>query len=91
MRRARLVAVVALAAAGSCSCALSDEPAATTRLGTVPVPAALSASMDERGRHVLQRVTYGPRPRDAEQVKAIGFAAWLERQLDPDRIDDAVT
>src|SRR5205085_2648385 len=26
-----------------------------------------------------------------EQVKAIGFAAWLERQLDPDRIDDAVT
>jgi len=91
VRRARLVAVVALAAAGSCSCALSDEPAATTRLGTVPAPAALSASMDERGRHVLQRVTYGPRPRDAEQVKAIGFAAWLERQLDPDRIDDAVT
>jgi len=91
VRRARLVAVVALAAAGSCSCALSDEPAATTRLGTVPAPAALSASMVERGRHVLQRVTYGPRPRDAEQVKAIGFAAWLERQLDPDRIDDAVT
>ena len=39
--------------------------------------------------HVLRRVTYGPRPGDLERVKAVGLAAWLERQLQPERIDDS--
>jgi uncharacterized protein (DUF1800 family) len=39
--------------------------------------------------HVLQRVTYGPRPGDVARVKAVGLGAWLERQLDPDRLDDS--
>ena len=39
--------------------------------------------------HVLQRLTYGPRPGDVERVQALGLAAWLERQLEPARIDDA--
>jgi len=38
--------------------------------------------------HVLQRLTYGPRPGDVERVEAMGVGAWLERQLDPARIDD---
>ena len=38
--------------------------------------------------HVLQRVTYGPRPDDIARVRALGVSAWLERQLDPARIDD---
>ena len=91
MRRARLAVVVGLAAVASCSCALRDEPVATTRVATVQAASTPSSSIDERVLHVLQRVTYGPRPGDVEQVKAIGLAAWLERQLDPERIDDAVT
>jgi uncharacterized protein (DUF1800 family) len=39
--------------------------------------------------HVLRRVTYGPRPGDLERVKAVGLATWLERQLQPERIDDS--
>jgi uncharacterized protein (DUF1800 family) len=38
--------------------------------------------------HALQRLTYGPRPGEVERVAAIGLAAWLERQLDPSRVDD---
>jgi uncharacterized protein (DUF1800 family) len=38
--------------------------------------------------HVLRRVTYGPRPGDVERVTAIGLSAWLERQLQPELIDD---
>ena len=38
--------------------------------------------------HVLRRVTYGPRPGDIERVQAMGLSAWLERQLQPEQIDD---
>jgi uncharacterized protein (DUF1800 family) len=41
--------------------------------------------------HLLQRLTYGPRPGDVERVQALGERAWLERQLDPARIDDTAT
>jgi uncharacterized protein (DUF1800 family) len=39
--------------------------------------------------HVLRRVTYGPRPGDVARVEAEGLETWLERQLDPDRLDEA--
>ena len=38
--------------------------------------------------HVLNRLTYGPRPGDVERVKAIGVQKWIETQLTPSRIDD---
>jgi len=41
--------------------------------------------------HFLYRLTYGPRPGDVERVQAIGERDWLERQLDPARIDDSAT
>src|SRR5215207_2619445 len=39
--------------------------------------------------HLLNRITYGPRPGEVERVAAIGCDAFLERQLAPDQIDDA--
>lgn len=39
--------------------------------------------------HALNRLTFGPRPGDVEAVERIGLAAWIERQLDPSRIDDS--
>ena len=33
-------------------------------------------------------MTYGPRPGDIERVKAMGLSTWLERQLQPELIDD---
>lgn len=39
--------------------------------------------------HLLDRITYGPRPGDVERVARMGTAAFLERQLHPERIRDA--
>jgi uncharacterized protein (DUF1800 family) len=38
--------------------------------------------------HALSRLGFGARPGDIERVKAIGLAAWIERQLEPRRLDD---
>jgi uncharacterized protein (DUF1800 family) len=43
---------------------------------------------DAAALHLLQRVTYGPRPGDVARVRTRGLQAWLEDQLDPARIDD---
>ncbi len=38
---------------------------------------------------MLNRLGYGPRPGDVAAVRTLGVAAWIERQLHPDRIADA--
>jgi hypothetical protein len=43
---------------------------------------------DEQIRHALDRLTFGPRPGDEAQVRAIGLKKWLDRQLHPDRIPE---
>lgn len=45
---------------------------------------------DGRIRHALDRLTFGPRPGDFRTVKALGVAAWINLQLQPDKIDDSV-
>jgi hypothetical protein len=41
---------------------------------------------DQRIEQALNRLTFGPRPDDAAQVKAMGLKVWIDRQLHPDRI-----
>jgi hypothetical protein len=43
---------------------------------------------DERIEQALNRLTFGPRPGDAAQVKAIGLKAWIDQQLHPNRIQE---
>ncbi len=38
--------------------------------------------------HALNRLTFGPRPNDYARATALGFDAFLEEQLAPERIDD---
>jgi uncharacterized protein (DUF1800 family) len=40
--------------------------------------------------HVLNRLSFGPRPGDVENVSAMGIEAYIERQLSPERISDPV-
>jgi len=47
----------------------------------------LAMTEDQRIAHVLSRLTYGARPGDFEQVKAIGVDAFINQQLDPDSLD----
>ena len=39
--------------------------------------------------HVLNRLTFGPRPGDVDKVRAMGLASWIDQQLHPERVDDA--
>ncbi len=43
---------------------------------------------DEQIQQVLNRLTFGARPGDAERVRAMGVDKWIDLQLHPDRIDD---
>jgi len=44
---------------------------------------------DEAALHALNRLGYGPRPGDLDNVRRMGLDKWIERQLHPDSIDDA--
>jgi uncharacterized protein (DUF1800 family) len=44
---------------------------------------------NDRIVHVLNRLGFGPRPTDIAVVKKIGIKAYIEMQLNPDRIDDS--
>jgi len=47
--------------------------------------------MDQRKQavHVLNRLTFGPRPGEVDQVMVIGVDKWIDQQLHPDKIDDS--
>jgi uncharacterized protein (DUF1800 family) len=42
----------------------------------------------ERAIHLLNRLTFGPRPGDRERVLAMGVDKWVAEQLRPESIDD---
>ena len=47
------------------------------------------ADDQRRALHALNRLTFGPRPGDVQQVMAMGVARWIDLQLHPDKIDDS--
>jgi uncharacterized protein (DUF1800 family) len=81
----RILVAAALAGCAGIEPVAANRGAGAGRSSTDPLPA------DTRVLHVLQRVTYGPRPGDLERVRAVGLATWLERQLHPERLDDSAT
>ncbi len=42
----------------------------------------------ERIPHALNRLTFGPRPGDVAEVKALGLKKWIDQQLHPARITE---
>jgi uncharacterized protein (DUF1800 family) len=63
--------------------------AAAVAAGADAAPAVSAPAEDEATIvHVLNRVTFGPRPQDIGRVRAVGLARWLEQQLDPGRLAD---
>jgi uncharacterized protein (DUF1800 family) len=59
----------------------------------LPVTLGKMAQADQRDAvsHILNRVTFGPRPGQVEAVKKIGVQAYLEQQLNPLSIDDSAS
>jgi uncharacterized protein (DUF1800 family) len=43
----------------------------------------------ESVEHAVNRLTFGPRPGEVDEVRTLGLAAWIDQQLTPARIDDS--
>src|ERR1035438_5854142 len=43
---------------------------------------------DQKILQALSRLTYGPRPGDAQQVKVLGLKKWIDLQLHPESIPE---
>src|SRR5438874_184845 len=43
---------------------------------------------DQKILQALNRLTFGPRPGDAQEVKAMGLKKWIDRQLHPAQIEE---
>jgi len=78
-------------AVSSAAIALSACGAQTPR--TAPGRSQMPGELlpDEQIQQVLNRLTFGARPGDAEKIRAAGIESWIDQQLHPDRIDDAKT
>jgi uncharacterized protein (DUF1800 family) len=80
-------------AAGCAGAALQRTGAADDagRRPASPMPnaAAREQTADQQVLHALNRLAFGPRPADAEAVRAMGVDQWIARQLAPARIPDA--
>lgn len=50
---------------------------------------AAPISGDDRVVHVLNRLTFGPKPGDIEEVKKIGVDAYIDQQLAPEKIPES--
>jgi uncharacterized protein (DUF1800 family) len=61
-------------------------------LGTVAQKTAKSTSLsaEQKAIHLLNRISFGPRPGEMERVLKMGWERYLDQQLYPDRIADDV-
>ena len=53
-----------------------------------PVSAVPARADDRAIVHVLNRAGFGPRPGDVARVREAGLEAWIDQQLQPERIPD---
>src|SRR5689334_7064577 len=72
----------ALAVASLGALALLAQPLAAG--GRTGAPAPDTATIV----HVLNRMTFGPRPGDVARVEQMALDAYIDQQLHPERIDD---
>src|SRR5215471_16604855 len=75
--------------------ALSCTVRTTVLLATVAVCLGSGAgrfdqklSGDKQAVHVLNRLTFGARPGDVEQVRRLGVEKWINQQLHPEQIGE---
>ena len=52
-------------------------------------PATDTLGEQRRAVHALNRLTFGPRPGDVQQVMAMGVDRWIDEQLHPEKISDS--
>ncbi len=82
-RRLVLLCLVALLAAGVLYAAAKKDKKTSKS-------ASEASPMDDRKKalHALNRLTFGARPGDLEQVQSMGLDKWIDQQLHPEKIND---
>ncbi|HVW08805.1 MAG TPA: DUF1800 family protein [Bryobacteraceae bacterium] len=65
--------------------AKKPKPASSVSLAA---PKILQMTDDQKALHALNRLTFGPRPGDLEQVKQMGLQQWIDQQLHPESIPE---
>ena len=88
--------LITLALAGSCVLAVSltasrATTASASNANTGVASSARELDANQQVAHVLSRLAFGARPGDVARVQAMGVDKWIDRQLHPERIDDAAT
>jgi len=68
------------------SIALAVAAMILPRFGQSTDPFEQKLSPDRQINQALNRLTFGARPGDVEEVRHIGLAKWMEQQLHPDQI-----
>ncbi|HXG86210.1 MAG TPA: DUF1800 domain-containing protein [Pyrinomonadaceae bacterium] len=84
-------AVYKFAAAFVLSAMLAPVFSTSANAQTMTKSNAKALTEDQKILHVLNRLGFGARPGDVERVKSIGIDKYIERQLNPNSIDDAAT
>jgi hypothetical protein len=90
------VAFTLLLAMGLAGCAGAGKPASPSRPVVPPSPNPSDTitlppsplTEEQKTLHVLNRLSYGPRPGDLERVKAMGLTVYLRHQLFPEGAHD---
>ncbi|HEY0073282.1 MAG TPA: DUF1800 domain-containing protein [Abditibacteriaceae bacterium] len=67
---------------------LKAAPQVALSTGKAPLKAPLSE--EQKIHHALNRLAFGARPGQVEQIRAVGLNRWMEMQLAPQGIDDAL-
>ena len=84
-----LLPAVLLSAVAAASCKTSQPSTASGNMAALRQSSGTrELTADQQVQHVLNRLAFGPRPGDAQKVRAIGVDAWIAQQLKPDRIAD---
>jgi uncharacterized protein (DUF1800 family) len=96
MQRPRMMIAAAIASLTACggTSAVRVESAPRTAAMSPAAPTSdglREQTADEQVNHVLNRLTFGARPGDAEAVRAAGVDHWIDQQLHPERIDDSTS
>ena len=84
-RKILVLAIAGMTMIATGLAAKKPKPAPAAPLG--PPKIALMTD-DQKALHALNRLTFGPRPGDLEQVKQLGVDKWVEQQLRPDSIPE---
>ena len=70
----------------------TPTPAAPSAGATIVTPSTFTSvsayHTTDWAQHLLRRAGYGPTPADLASVRALGYAGWLEQQLNPSKVSD---